>query len=187
MLRSLEEKERLFLSVTLDEFLKQALLRVELDEERQVLRAVRGGYELPLANIECGYFSPSAFNDRRYWCAYEDRVVFFPYFDPAISLSARVSGPVDPELDPALIFAALGDSTRYAIVSLLAAQPRSASDLARALELSKPTVSHHLARLRQAGLLEERYQGGSVTLTLRRSVIESLTQITLASLYGQRR
>lgn len=58
-------------------------------------------------------------------------------------------------------FKALGDETRLRIVALLGERPRSVGDLAAALGLSEPTVSHHLARLREAGLVNLRAVGTS--------------------------
>src|SRR6185295_4702095 len=111
--------------------------------------------------------------DRRHWAAYEvgDRAIaHFPVFEPSIapSLPAGSTRSRDrpapkktraahagPELDPALVFRALGDATRFAIATLLAATPRTAADLCRALDMSRPTMSHHVHELREAGLLAE--------------------------------
>jgi DNA-binding transcriptional ArsR family regulator len=189
------EKERLFATCSLSEFMERALIRATVDEERGVIAAVRGGYELELAKLHGIYFFPSAFNDRRYWSALGEHapplVAFFPYFDPAISLSERVTPSTAaalarPDIDPALIFKALGDSTRFAIATLLADAPRTSIELARALAISKPTVSHHVSVMRQAGLLRETYESGSVRLALDRSVLEDLSALTLAKLYAKR-
>ena len=55
--------------------------------------------------------------------------------------------------DPALALDALGDTTRRAIVELLASGPRSVGDLAERLPVSRPAVSQHLRRLTEAGLV----------------------------------
>jgi DNA-binding transcriptional ArsR family regulator len=52
-------------------------------------------------------------------------------------------------------FAALGDPTRLAVVSLLRKSPRRSSELADALSTTRPTMSRHLGVLRKAGLIEE--------------------------------
>jgi hypothetical protein len=58
------------------------------------------------------------------------------------------------ELDTLLDYLkALGDATRLRIISLLVNRDHSVGELAEALDLSEPTVSHHLAKLREAGLL----------------------------------
>ncbi|MDQ7829219.1 MAG: metalloregulator ArsR/SmtB family transcription factor [Armatimonadota bacterium] len=50
-------------------------------------------------------------------------------------------------------FKVLSDRTRLRIVGLLAERPRYVQELAQALGVSAPTVSHHLFRLRAAGLV----------------------------------
>ncbi len=61
---------------------------------------------------------------------------------------------MDEELLAAL--KALADASRLTIVGLLAKRPHSVDELAAALGLSAPTVSHHLSKLAQAGLVEVR-------------------------------
>lgn len=56
-------------------------------------------------------------------------------------------------------FRALADRSRLRIVGMLAARECSVQELARALELRAPTVSHHLAVLKAAGLAEARSDG----------------------------
>src|SRR5919106_3646935 len=61
----------------------------------------------------------------------------------------------------AALFSALADPTRVRIVNLLAAsdEPACVCELVPALELSQPTVSHHLKKLTDAGLLEREQRG----------------------------
>ena len=190
--RSLAEKERLFQSCSVAEFAQQALLRVEVNEDKASIKAIRGGYELPFRDVLACTFIPSAFNDRRYWSALKDEkrsgtYVYFPYFDPSIALDLHQPGSLpsakDPELDPALIFKALGDSTRYAIISLVARNSMSSADLAERLSVSKPTISHHVHQLRDAGLLDEKYQDGAVQISLRRDVVEKISEVTIHRLF----
>ena len=74
-------------------------------------------------------------------------------------------GPDVPPLDRgaaedlAGYFKALGDPTRVAIVSRLAAGECCVCDLNAAFELSQPTISHHLRILREAGLVEASRRG----------------------------
>ena len=63
MQTSVEEKQRLYEECSFQEFLRHTLLPIELVEKRKVLRALRGGYELPLADIKECIFTPSVFND----------------------------------------------------------------------------------------------------------------------------
>ena len=61
----------------------------------------------------------------------------------------------------AALFAALADPARVRIVNLVATgdEPVCACHLIEALGLSQPTVSHHLKRLVDAGLLEREQRG----------------------------
>ncbi len=190
--RSMEERERLFRSCSFEEFAQHALLRVRIDEKNGTIEAIRGGFKLAFANIESCFFIPSAFNDRRFWSSYKVEpgskfeYTYFPYFDPAINFGGSTVAPqtvVEPELDPALIFKALGDTTRYAIASLLARRSMTAVELSRQLAVSKPTISHHLTQLREAGLINERYQSGAVHVTLKKEVFERLSAITVRKLF----
>src|SRR5512133_3328816 len=54
---------------------------------------------------------------------------------------------------------ALADESRLALLQLLAEEERTVGDLARQIDLGEPTVSHHLARLREAGLVTLRMAG----------------------------
>ncbi len=53
-------------------------------------------------------------------------------------------------------YKALADVNRLKIVGLLAQRPYSVEELAELLRLKPPTVSHHLHRLAQAGLVSSR-------------------------------
>jgi DNA-binding transcriptional ArsR family regulator len=57
------------------------------------------------------------------------------------------------ELD--LAFAALADPTRRSVIRLLKNEPRRASEIADALETTRPAMSKHLRVLKDAGLVEE--------------------------------
>ena len=65
--------------------------------------------------------------------------------------------PLEPEAagNLAVIFKALADPTRVAIVHRLAAAVSACvCDLNAAFDLSQPTISHHLRVLREAGLID---------------------------------
>lgn len=55
-------------------------------------------------------------------------------------------------------FKALADANRLKIVGLLAQQPYSVEELAALLDLKPSTVSHHLAKLAQVGLVSAKTQ-----------------------------
>lgn len=57
------------------------------------------------------------------------------------------------------ILKALADETRLMMLGLLAKQEYKVGDLAARLDLTEPTVSHHLAKLREVGLVTLRAVG----------------------------
>jgi ArsR family transcriptional regulator len=61
----------------------------------------------------------------------------------------------------AALFRALSDPARVKIINLLArtAEPVCACEFEPTLQLSQPTVSHHLKKLTEAGLLEREQRG----------------------------
>ena len=63
----------------------------------------------------------------------------------------------EPQIEELLdFFKAMADANRLKIVGILAQQPSTVEQLAAMLELQASTVSHHLARLTQVGLVSAR-------------------------------
>lgn len=61
---------------------------------------------------------------------------------------------------------AIADETRQKIMRLCCCEWCAVGEIAEALEVSQPTVSHHLAILRDAGLVEVRHEGKQSFYTL---------------------
>jgi DNA-binding transcriptional ArsR family regulator len=59
----------------------------------------------------------------------------------------------------AVVFGALGDPHRRAILEILGGGPRSVQQLADELPISRPAVSRHLRLLKNAGLVADEPQG----------------------------
>jgi ArsR family transcriptional regulator len=76
----------------------------------------------------------------------------------------------------ARLFKALADPHRVKIVNLLAtsADPVCVCEFTGPLKLSQPTVSHHLKKLVQAGLLEREQRGTWAYYSLNRDTIGQL-------------
>lgn len=70
------------------------------------------------------------------------------------------------------LYRALGDSTRMRVLKLLADRDWYLTELAQQLELSKPTMKHHLALLRAAGLVTVTEEGSLTYYSLRRERLE---------------
>lgn len=73
-------------------------------------------------------------------------------------------------------FRALGDGTRREILSLLRAGPRTSGELANQFDSSWPTISRHLAVLREAGLVVTERRGQEIYYELNTSVFQDLVQ-----------
>ena len=61
--------------------------------------------------------------------------------------------------DPVLFAKAIADSTRQKIMSICCCSWLSVNEIVEKLEVTQPTVSHHLAILREAGLVNVREEG----------------------------
>ena len=99
-----------------------------------------------------------------------------PLADPALS--------DDEAAATAQLFKALGDPARVKILNLLVQGGEGACvcDLTETLGLSQPTVSHHLKKLTDAGLLQRHRMGTSACFTLDPGAAEKLR--ILADLKG---
>jgi DNA-binding HxlR family transcriptional regulator len=78
-------------------------------------------------------------------------------------------------------FKALADESRLKIVGLLAQQPYSVEELAALLNLKPSTVSHHLSKLAQVGLVSAKTQSYYNVYELNRKALESKSR----SLFSQ--
>jgi ArsR family transcriptional regulator len=110
----------------------------------------------------------------------------------AVQLPVRVKGCCNDLAEPlpsdridalAAVMRALADPTRLQMVHMLSAasQPVCVCDFVAAFDLGQPTISHHLARLREAGIVASFKRGVWAFFTLRddmpaaaRRIVESL-------------
>lgn len=79
----------------------------------------------------------------------------------------------------ALLFKALADPARVRIVNLIAtaAEPVCACKFNEPLDLAQPTVSHHLKKLVDAGLLDREQRGKWAYFSLRRDAVDKLAAV----------
>jgi DNA-binding transcriptional ArsR family regulator len=165
---------------------------IAVDEKTGALAAGRAGFSVPLERVGRVLILPSAFNLSRWWTKRDgDRVdLFFPVSDGTITPNDAVAAhPVraartgnDEEIEPEVVFRALGDTTRYAIATILARSPMTPTDLARQLKVSKPTITHHVHSLRDAGLIIEGDDAGR--LSLDRGKLEQLSKAAISALFA---
>ncbi len=71
-------------------------------------------------------------------------------------------------------FRALADETRREILKLLRSGPRTSGEIASNFESSWPTISRHLALLRESGLLTTERKGQEIYYELNTSVFQDL-------------
>lgn len=77
-------------------------------------------------------------------------------------------------------FKALADANRLKIIGLLAVQPYTVEDLAKALNLTPSTTSHHLSRLADLGLVTAQAKGYYSIYSLQTEILETMSRNLLA-------
>jgi DNA-binding transcriptional ArsR family regulator len=98
------------------------------------------------------------------------RLFGYPILDAALDGADPAAAP----LAVVRLHRALGDDTRLRILRLLSLRDWYLTEIAQNLELSKPTIKHHLALLRAAGLVTLTEEGGLSYYSLRRSTISAV-------------
>lgn len=73
-----------------------------------------------------------------------------------------------------LLFKALNDSTRREILELLKEKDLTAGEIADKFDISKPSISHHLDLLRQAGLVVSVKEGQFITYSINTTVLDEM-------------
>jgi len=101
----------------------------------------------------------------------------------AVSCCAPLAAPAlsDEQAEAtAALFRALGDPARVRIVNMLATAGGEVCgcDLTEGLGLSQPTVSHHLKKLHESGLLEREQRGKWAYYSLKRDAVSTLAAVT---------
>jgi ArsR family transcriptional regulator len=181
---------------SLAELTRELNLPVEFDHGAQELRP-KTGPAIGFDRVDRLYVIPSAFNTRRWWAKYETRPQRFSLYFPitrGVASPNRIAEDDRPEreatpgprhaVNAEFVFRALGDTTRYAIASVLARTPTTSAELARSLKVSKPTITHHVHALRAAGLIEEEPKGGSTRLSLNRETVAALSDAAVEHFFS---
>ena len=91
------------------------------------------------------------------------QLICYPIADSSLGSADRLT----PPNSTIRLYRALGDESRLRILKLLAEGDRYLTEIANELELSKPTIKHHLASLRSAGLVTVTDQGNMTYYSLR--------------------
>ena len=78
------------------------------------------------------------------------------------------------EVDLNALFKALNDSTRREILEILKEKDLTAGEIADRFNISKPSISHHLDLLRQAGLVVSVKEGQFMYYSLNTTVMDEM-------------
>jgi ArsR family transcriptional regulator len=173
-------------------------LPVTFDDGAKEVRP-KTGNAISYDRIDRCYIVASAFNTRRLWTKYESssrRVTLYLPIARDVRIANEITGAevrlretvTAPATTTAInaesVFRALGDTTRYAIASILARSPTTSAELARSLNVSKPTITHHVHALRSAGLITETPSRGSTKLSLSRDTVAALSGAAVEQLFS---
>ncbi len=145
------------------------------DRERlapaELIETTTGGVRyLPEPGISRVVLGPSYFS-RPYnflMSARDWRFFGYPVADSALGPSDALT----PPLSLVRLHRALGDETRLRILKLLASRDLYLTEIAQQLDLSKPTIKHHMMQLRAAGLVTITDSGTVLYYTLRRNRLD---------------
>lgn len=83
--------------------------------------------------------------------------------------------PVTPE-ECARVLKAMADETRLKILAILFEGEKTVTEVVEALGVDQPHVSHHLAILRRAGVVEDERRGRLVINRLHPAVYDSIAK-----------
>jgi DNA-binding transcriptional ArsR family regulator len=182
--------------LSLEELTRDLGLPVAFDDKEKVVRP-NYGPPIPYDQVDHCWIIPCAFNIRRWWAKYEAKsgsvCFYFPTMqDPSAANRIGVDDrgareatqPSRKIINAETVFKALGDTTRYAIASILARAPTTSADLARSLKVSKPTITHHIQALRSAGLISETPARGSTKLSLDRETLGAVSAAAVDQLFS---
>ena len=81
------------------------------------------------------------------------------------------------------VFKALADPTRREVLRLLRGGEMTAGELSKRFDMTKPSMSHHFAMLKQADLVGSRREGQQVWYFLNTTVVEDVLTLLL-DLFG---
>jgi DNA-binding transcriptional ArsR family regulator len=144
--------------------------RLDLDPAALIERTTGGIRWLSEPGVRRVILAPSYFaRPYNFVLGGEDwRMYGYPIADSALD----ATDPLAPPQAVVRLHRALGDETRLRILRLLRDQDYYLTEIAGHLELSKPTIKHHLALLRAAGLVTITEEGGLQYYSLRRERLD---------------
>jgi DNA-binding transcriptional ArsR family regulator/AcrR family transcriptional regulator len=137
----------------------------------ELIEATTGGLRyLPESGISRVILAPSYFSRPYNFLMGSSEWRFFGY--PVADSALDPSDALTPPLSVVRLHRALGDETRLRILKLLASRDLYLTEIAQELDLSKPTIKHHLSQLRAAGLVTITESGTVMYYSLRRNRLD---------------
>ncbi len=133
-------------------------------------RTTNGIRWLPEGGVKRVILAPSYFS-RPYnylMSARDFRLFGYPVSDESLEAADPLAAPQSV----VRLHRALGDETRLKILKLLAGRDLYLTEIAQQLDFSKPTIKHHLALLRSAGLVTVTESGTVIYYSLRRNRLD---------------
>ena len=77
------------------------------------------------------------------------------------------------------VFKALNDPARREILKMLQKQDMTAGEIASRFEMTAPSISHHLDKLKRAGLVTTIRQGQFIHYSINTTIIDDILQYIL--------
>ncbi len=77
------------------------------------------------------------------------------------------------------VFKALNDPARREILKMLQKQDMTAGEIAAKFDMTAPSISHHLDKLKRAGLVSAVKQGQYILYSINTTIIDDLLQYIL--------
>lgn len=77
------------------------------------------------------------------------------------------------------VFKALNDPARREILKLLQKQDMTAGEIAARFDMTAPSISHHLDKLKRAGLVTTLRKGQFIHYSINTTIVEDLIQYVL--------
>ena len=133
-------------------------------------RTTTGIRWLPEGGVRRVILAPSYFSRPYNFLMSGSDLRFFGY--PVLDEALEAIDPLAAPQSVVRLHRALGDETRLRILKLLAGRDLYLTEIAQLLELSKPTIKHHLALLRSAGLVTITESGTVIYYSLRRNRLD---------------
>jgi DNA-binding transcriptional ArsR family regulator len=143
-------------------------------EPGDLIERVTGGIRfVPDTAVRRVILAPSYFSRPFNWVhgGPDWRLFCYPVAEAAIEERDRQA----PSAEMIRLYRTLGDESRLRILKLLVDHDMYLTEIAEALGYSKPTISHHMAQLRAAGLVSVTDQGNLTYYSLRRQRLEDIS------------